>query len=282
MPRFEPHGFDWQIDLADHRDYSRRHRAVIALLGTIEGQFDKPGSLPRAVDWREFCGPIEDQLGLGTSAAHAVIALVQYFERRSSGRMLQLSRLFAHYTAGRLMTARGGRGVSLRAVLKAMVQCGVPPEKYWPYDAARLETAPDAFAYGFDDFRSIRYFRLDLRDAAGDQVLGQIRGFLAAGFPSVFGFPVCDSLGEDGEIPFPKAADSVLGGQAMMAVGYDDQLRIGSERGALLVRGCWGESWGHSGYGWLPFAYVRQRLAVDFWTLLRPSWLRSGEFGMPR
>ena len=36
-----------------------------------------------------------------------------------------------------------------------------------------------------------------------------------------------------------------------------------------------------SGCGWLPYKFVEQRLAVDFWTLLRPSWLASGEFERP-
>jgi C1A family cysteine protease len=282
MPSFEPQGFDWQADLADHRDYSWRHQSVASLLATLRSQSQRTANLPRAVDWREYCGPIEDQLGLGTSAAHAAIALVQYFERRSTGRMLRLSSLFAHYTAGRLMPGAGGRGVSLRAVLKAMVLCGIPPERVWPYAAARLNEAPDAFAYTFGRyFRSICYLRLDSRGASGDQVLRQVRAFLAAGLPAAFGFPVCDAVGDDGEIPLPKAINSVLGGQAMTAVGYDDNLRIGSDRGALLVRSCWGNAWGHGGYGWLPYAYVRERLAIDFWTLLKPAWLRSGEFELP-
>lgn len=283
MPGFEPQGYDWQADLADHRDYSWRHQAVAALLATIRDQPHRSTNLPRAVDWREYCGPVEDQLHLGTSAAHAVLALVQYFERRSTGRMLRLSRLFAHYTARRLMPGAGGRGVSLRAVLKAMVLCGIPPEKDWPYNVARLEAPPDAFAYSFGRyFRSICYLRLDSRDASGEQILRQVRAFLAAGFPAVFGFSVSNAVGDDGEIPFPKAIDSILGGQAMTAVGYDDNLRIGSDRGALLVRSCWGKAWGHGGYGWLPYAYLRERLAVDFWTLLKPAWLRSGEFELPR
>ena len=32
---------------------------------------------------------------------------------------------------------------------------------------------------------------------------------------------------------------------------------------------------------WEPYAYVEERLAQDFWTLLRPDWLDSGEFEQP-
>jgi C1A family cysteine protease len=63
-----------------------------------------------------------------------------------------------------------------------------------------------------------------------------------------------------------------------LAVGYDDARAIRSTRGALLTRNSWGTGWGDGGYGWLPEAYVKEQLAVDFWTFLRPEWLGSGEF----
>lgn len=48
-----------------------------------------------------------------------------------------------------------------------------------------------------------------------------------------------------------------------------------------LISPFWGEAWGESGYGWLPYAYVTAGLAIDFWTLVWPEWLASGEFQRP-
>ena len=71
-----------------------------------------------------------------------------------------------------------------------------------------------------------------------------------------------------------------------MAVGYDDNKKIkntacGEETtGALLIRNSWGTKWGEKGYGWLPYDYVLNRLALDFWSLLSMEWVDTGKFGI--
>ncbi len=282
MSRVGAYEFGWRPDLADHRDYTFRQKAIATMLRNLPRRARKAGKLPAAVDWREYCGPVEDQQDLATSTAHACVGLVQYFERRSSGRLLELSRLFVHGNACRLEGGDANRSVSLRSVLSATVRCGIPPERHWPYSRLHLNRQPDAFAYSFQrDFRRLCYLRLDSRQLASPDLLEQLKAFLSAGFSIAFGFPVCNSIGDTGQIALPNAADEIVGGQAVVAVGYDDRLRIRSDKGALLVRNSWGPGWGESGYGWLPYSYVEQRLAVDFWTLMKPTWLRSGEFEMP-
>jgi C1A family cysteine protease len=127
----------------------------------------------------------------------------------------------------------------------------------------------------------VKYVRLDNRKSTGIQNLQTVKSFLAAGYPAAFGFAVPNTLSDDGNIPYRPTFDSTAGGQAMLAVGYDDRWLRGS-RGALLVRSSWGERWGEDGYGWLPYAYVEENLAVDFFTLFQPGWIHSGEFDAPQ
>jgi C1A family cysteine protease len=171
--------------------------------------------------------------------------------------------------------------VGHRSTLKAAARCGIPPEDYWSYSPERLRQIPDGFLYSFrEDFRRLRYIRLDSRNSGGMKTLDTVRAFLAAGFPAVIGVPIPSSIGRAAEIPYRPTLDSILGGHSLVAVGYDDHW-LSSARGALLVRNSWGRKWGDDGYGWLPYAYVERRLAIDFWTVMKPDWLKSGEFSRP-
>ena len=80
----------------------------------------------------------------------------------------------------------------------------------------------------------------------------------------------------------------MLGGHAVVAVGYDDARVIentnpggGKTTGAILVRNSWGTEWGDRGYGWLPDDYCLRGLARDWWSLLKSDWVETGQFGLP-
>jgi C1A family cysteine protease len=271
-------GLGWQRDLPDPHDYSIGHDEVRELIQDLKGLKLQPDY----VDWREYCMGVDDQSNCNTSAANACVGLLQYYERRASGRIIDPSRMFVYKTARRLLNCTGDNGANLRATWKAIVRFGVATERIWPFDPQKLDVEPDAFAYSFDKrFSSIRYVRLDRTGNTGDDNLRSVKAFLAAGFASVFGFTVHDSIGQDPDIDFPSTYDTATGGQAVMAVGYDDNHRYRSSKGALLVKNSWGKDWGEAGYGWLPYDYVRKQLAADFWIILRPEWLSSGEFHQP-
>ena len=60
----------------------------------------------------------------------------------------------------------------------------------------------------------------------------------------------------------PASGEAVIGGHAVMGVGYDDSQQW------FIVRNSWGTTWGLNGYFTLPYAYVTDpNLADDFWTI---------------
>ena len=200
------------------------------------------------------------------------------------GRMDGLSTLFLHQCTQKLLGTRGQSGTDLRTSLKALVRFGLPPEYRWPYELERFNRDPDAslFTYAGDTaFRSICYVRIDFPNMTGQQTLQIVAPYSP---------PVClSSLAWSYQVLYRSRQnsstahtfDSFQFGQAFTAVGYDDRY-LHVSKGALLIRSCWGRSWGDGGYGWLPYSFVENQVAVDFWTILRRDWLTSGEFAQPR
>jgi len=286
----------WLPDYPDLRDYTEQTQDVKVLLeptGLVPAaraaKRAKPRSLPAAMDLREWCSAVEDQLNLGSCTAQAGAGILEYYERKAFGRHVEASRLFLYKVTRNLMKMKGDSGAYLRMTMGAMVLFGTPPEEYWPYtDGEGFDREPPAFCYAFaENYKTIKYYRHDPPGTPADKVLTEVKKYLAAGHPVMFGFTVYNSIEQaaaDGRIPFPSPREKILGGHAVAAVGYDDKLRIKNGQsgrtssGALLIRNSWGEGWGEQGYGWLPYDYVTRGLAEDFWSVLKKEWVDTGQF----
>merc|ERR1711972_3599 len=114
-----------------------------------------------------------------------------------------------------------------------------------------------------------------LEYARVNQTLDDMRACLSEGLPFVFGFTVYDSfynLTETGEMSMPTRGDRIVGGHAVLCVGYDD------ERQVFVVRNSWGDAWGDKGYFYMPYDYmVHPDLVTDIWVIKfvdddRNSW----------
>lgn len=269
----------WQRDLPDFRDFHQDHESIAVLLGSSKALKPPKAGAKASIDLSQWCSPIEDQQTIGSCTAHAGVGMIEYFERRAFGKHIDASRLFLYKVTRKLLHWKGDTGAWLRTTMKAMVLFGAPPEEYWPYEIAKFEDEPSAFCYAFaQNYQAIKYYRLDTTGLSTDKLLSSIKNNLAAGYPSMFGFTVYNFGNDKGEFEFPKPNDSAQGGHAIMAVGYDDNRKIGKDKGAIKIRNSWGTGWGEGGYGWLPYKYVEAGLAVDFWTLLKKEYIDTGRF----
>jgi len=289
-------GTGWLPPMPDLRDYTQAEPGITEMSKKLGLTAGKKGAkaLPETVDLREWCSPVENQESLGSCTAHAGVGVVEYFQRRAFGKHIEGSRLFVYKATRNLMQVTGDTGAWLRNTMGALALCGVPDERYWPYTDAQpdFDTEPPSFVYAVaDNYEALQYFCHDPlgTNVAGGAVLTSVKNYLAAGIPSMFGFwgfPSFESSDVKGGIPYPCPGESAQWGHAIVAVGYDDGKKITNTEcnktttGALLIRNSWGTGWGDQGYGWLPYDYVVNKLALDFWSLLSMEWVDTKKFGI--
>ncbi len=285
----EKPGLGWLPDYPDFRDYTEEEKSVKAMLKKVGVEKAAKVTLPATIDLRAWCPPIENQGSLGSCTANAGVAMMEYFERRAFGKHIDASRLFLYKATRNMLHWTGDTGAFLRSTMGALVLFGAPPEEYWPYIVADYEKEPPAFCYAFaQNYQAIQYYRLDPPGTTKSALLTHIKTNLAGGIPSMFGFTVYASYtqaGTTGKIPYPTKGEKIVGGHAVVAVGYDDNLKIKNTftgatetKGALLIRNSWGTGWGSNGYGWLPYEYVLKGLAIDWWAMLKGEWVDTGAF----
>ncbi len=268
--------FGWLPDPLDHRDLKLGAAKVQKALRATQARSKKgmlatsPKRLPRKVDLRKACSPVEDQGNIGSCTAQSVVGLLEFLWKKTSGRPIDASRLFLYKVTRNLLGWSGDTGAFVRSTIKAARLFGVCPEDYWAYDEETFDDEPPAFCYSFaQNYKALVYYRLD-------PSLPALRKSLAQGVPFAFGFTCFESIDDEtveasGEIPYPGPDEADVGGHAVTAVGYDDKEKH------LIIRNSWGRDWGDKGYGYLPYKYFENELAEDCWCLIRSEYEELGD-----
>ena len=248
--------YGWIRDLPDQRDFMYATPVPAT-------------ALPVSTDLRSAMPEVYDQGDLGSCTANAIGAAVQYARRKENRQDFVPSRLAIYYDERVVeRTVDEDSGAQLRDGMKVVAKVGICSEKSsppadhdWSYDVSKFKEKPPKPCYDFaKDNQVIIYRRVP-------QMLSQMKGCLASGYPFVFGFSVYQSfespeVASTGVANLPAPSEELLGGHAVLAVGYDDKEQ------RFLVRNSWGTSWGMSGYFTMPYSYLGDpHLSSDFWTV---------------
>lgn len=223
----------------------------------------------KKVDLRHLCPPVYDQGELGSCTANALAGAYQFDEIKEKEKSeFQPSRLYIYYNE----RAKDGdvnedAGSTIKTGIQVINTQGVCPETKegsepcWPYDTSKFTEKPTQDCYNFGKtHHSVKYHRIN-------QNLEQLKQCLIEGYPIAFGFTVFSSfesqqVADTGVMPMPQPSEQIMGGHAVLAVGFDDDKKV------FIVRNSWGPDWGDKGYFYMPYEYMTNpELASDFWSI---------------
>ena len=245
--------FGWVRDTPDFRDHL--FMAPEPIVGALPSSYSLRASFPDPYN----------QGQVGSCTGNAVAGIVQYQRTKKVGAAKSWvpSRLFLYYNGRALEgTTKADAGASLRDVIKCLVNQGVCPETNWPYNTAKVFTKPGATPYKV----AMKYQAVSYQSVPQD--LTQMKACIAGGNPIVLGISVYESfmspqVAQTGVVSLPSPTERLLGGHAVLVVGYDDATQT------FQMRNSWGTGWGDHGYFTIPYSYLTNpNLCADLWTVI--------------
>jgi C1A family cysteine protease len=230
--------YGWVADLPDHRDH------------ICSAPMQVVTSLPTKVDLSSQCPAVYDQGQIGSCTANAIAGAIEFDFMKEKKKDFMPSRLFIYYNERDIEgTVDSDSGAQIRDGIKSIASQGDCPENEWSYDISKFAQKPPQKCYADAlKHKAVQYQRIT-------RTLNQMKGCLASGYPFVFGFTVYDSfeseeVAKTGQLNMPSAGENVVGGHAVLAVGYDDM------QNRFIVRNSWGASWAMKGYFTMPYGYL--------------------------
>ncbi len=219
------------------------------------------GSVPKKVDLRQMCSPVEDQGMTNSCTANAVVGALEYHQRKAGRSVTDMSRMFVYFNSRKMSnTENQDTGSFIHHAMAAVLAFGACEERLWPFDPAMTTMQPSTLAYQNGmHHEAVQYARTELGNPA--------MAALAVGLPVVFGTFIpkeyYDQARQTGIMPVDnRSAQRPGGGHAMLMVGYDIPAKV------WIVRNSWGQNWAEGGYFKLPFETMTSYSDPShFWTI---------------
>ena len=248
------YSLNYIFDTEDSRDY----RYKDTLLKAVD-----PNALPSTIDLRSQWGDLFDQGDIGSCVSNSVGYQLRYLIRKSTGKIINMSRLFIYYN-GRSISGypvNQDTGLTMRNGFKSVTSYGAPQETMWPYITSDFADKPSDAAYkSAAGNRNLAYYSVA-------QNLNEIKKCLKDGYAISFGITLFSSfmtttVARSGKIPVPnQSVEQRVGGHAMTIIGYEDATST------FIIANSWGQAWGDGGFCHMPYSMILDTSMVgDLWT----------------
>jgi C1A family cysteine protease len=243
----------------------------IGIMANKKGQAAK-------VDLRSFASPIRNQGNMGSCTAFAGTGLMEMVlnikgAKAAGKKVKHLSPLFFYYAERQAMEESGDSpkatkndtGASSGLAATTAIKVGAVREEDAPYKDGKpgiaWKPSPELFeAAGEYKFKSKKRIN----------TIQGMKAALAAKKPFVFGLVLykshmTEAVAKTGDLPLPAKGEDIIGGHAVVCVGYDDAKQ------AFIVRNSWGTGWGDKGYFYMPYEFFKTQYVgfryFNCWTL---------------
>jgi len=258
-------GFGWQ------KDQDSQKAPKYAQIRVLETKDIAP-----SFDLRSEMSAVENQGPINSCVACAIVGALEFLQIKNgipkNKRFLDMSKMFLYYNARDMAGWQTkDNGCYLNSAIMSLENTGMVTEVRWPYTYSRLYKRPAKSLYIVAQKKLVKdaYY-------IENNSIENIKAALCEGYPVVFGtslYSSFKSVTASGIVPVPKAGEKVIGGHAMLIVGYTDKY--------FIVRNSWGANWGNKGYCFFPFEYFSiKNINYDFWVIRLQTNLFTKELNL--
>ena len=222
--------------------------------------------LPSTVDHRSSQSLIKDQGNRGTCVSHAAMALLEAYGHISDN----LSEQYTHYKFNEFLGRRHDENAGLRttdsAPFLARSDGRVCLEPNWPYISSQATVnnlvragtyGPPQAAVNDQTYGIGAYKIIEDKGLTGESIKNTryLEALLYQGYNIVIGVWVSWDDKDNNGVLDPRLDSRGQpigrGGHAMLVVGYNRTEQY------FIVKNSWRNTWGHSGYGYFSYDYIR-------------------------
>ena len=233
--------------------------------------FEHAAHLPPAFDRRGEQSPVRDQQTVGCCTGEALNGYAEWKQLQSLSDRSKFVPTSPEYIYARERIIEGTLGQDAGAMigdgLAVLRQYGVCPESDYPFSTIDFNYVPSARADAAAAAHKIGLFHRI-------PTVPLLKAAIFETGPCPIGVAVYESFESDSTIntgfivkPDPRR-EQLLGGHALLVVGYDDNLKHGKSKGFFVIKNSWGASCGDKGYFFAPYSYFTAALVSDRWAVM--------------
>lgn len=259
------HVIGWRPEAADHR--------VRSMMGTplsVGSPLQASAyGFPKRVDHRPQWTPIKDQGTVGDCVCNGVCECYEFFQSTAAKRPMSRLYLYGHGRMEEGTPLDEDSGMQVGTGVRLLSARGVPFEDeydYQGYETKFKQVPPPELDASAAQHKALFWYPVP--------DLFTLWASIAQGFPAVFGTRCPENMFEaeclqSGKIAYPEKGEGYKGAHCMGIAGYDDDIEIGQEKGALILPNSWGLGVGEQGYFFLPYRFVYEGIASAMYSVRR-------------